>query len=213
MRGTWVALLPVLLSGCILPPAVAVGTYAADGASYAVSDKSLSDHGVSTVTNKDCATWHFFVGRAVCEDPNHPVPMAAFDDRGGNAPEILNAPMPKPKPILVAAPAGAAGSGTAEALERKSLTASVPQSGKHYLVIGSFTDRQRAERVAQSYADYHAQVVPVMKGGREMSRVVLGPLDPAQVAALRGRSVPGYLAQPPEPAAGLIAAKANGPQG
>ena len=204
MRGAVVALLPMLLSGCFLPPAVAVGTYAADGASYAVSDKSLSDHGISTIKDQDCATWHVFVGRAVCEDPNHPVPMAALDDHGGNLPEVPNAPRPQPKPVIAVAQAD--GAAAAPAIEQKP---AVPATGKHYLVIGSFTDRQRAERVAQNYAEYHPQIIPVMHGGQELSRVVLGPLDAAQVAVLRGRSVPGYLA--PQPAAGLIAAKVDGP--
>jgi hypothetical protein len=205
MRGAVVVALPMLLSGCFLPPAVAVGTYAADGASYAVSDKSLSDHGISTVKDQDCATWHFFVGRAVCEDPNHPAPMAALDDRGGNPPEVANVPRPQPKPAIAVAQAG--GAAAAPATEPKP---AVPASGKHYLVIGSFTDRQRAERVAQEYAAYHPQIIAVTQGGRELSRVVLGPLDAVQMAALRGRSVPGYPA--PQPAAGLIAAKVDGPR-
>src|SRR5277367_1220350 len=154
MRGACVALLPMLLSGCVLPPAVAVASYAADGASYAVSDKSLSDHGISAVKNQDCATWHFFVGRAVCEDPNHPVPMASLDDRGGNPPEIPNAPMPKPKPEFAIAQTAAPESSVTKFVAVNSgdlkPASPVPQSGEHYLIVGSFTDRQRAERVAQS---------------------------------------------------------------
>jgi hypothetical protein len=102
------------------------------------------------------------------------------------------------------------GPGVVEAAAQGPAASALPQSGRHYLIIGSFADRQRAERVAQAYAEYHAQVIPAMKGGRELSRVVLGPLDPTQVAALRGRSVPGYLTQPP-PGTGLMVAKATGP--
>jgi hypothetical protein len=84
MRTVGIAALltmPALLSlgGCF-SPAVTMASYAVDGASYAVSDKSLSDHGLSAVKGEDCATWHFFVGRAVCEDPADPVPTAALDE-------------------------------------------------------------------------------------------------------------------------------------
>ena len=161
--------------------------------------------------NQDCATWHFFVGRAVCEDPNHPVPMASLDDRGGNAAVIPNAPRPQSKPEIAVAETGAGDPGVMQVVDARPAFA-VPQTGEHYLIIGSFADRQRAERVAQDYAVYHAQVVQVTQGGRVLSRVVLGPLDQAQVAALRGRSVPtAYAAQPRFPAPSLVAAKAERP--
>jgi hypothetical protein len=210
MRGAWVALLPMLLGGCVLPPAVAVASYAADGASYAVSDKSLSDHGISAVKNQDCATWHFFVGRAVCEDQNHPVPMASLDDRGGNPPVIPNAPRPQPKPVIAVAETGTSDPGVTAAVDLKPAF-TVPQTGEHYLIIGSFADRQRAEHLAQDYAAYHAQVIQVTQGSRVLSRVVLGPLDQVQVAALRGHGAPANVAQPRFPAANLVAAKAERP--
>jgi SPOR domain len=213
MRGAWVALtLPIGLSGCFLPPGLAVASYAADGASYAVSDKSISDHGISTVTDQDCATWHAIVGRAVCEDPNHPVPMASLDDRGGNRQEVLNVPRPQAKPVIAVAKTSAPAPAAAALADRGPARA-VPQTGAHYLIIGSFADRRRAERLAEAYAVYRAQVIEVTQNGREMSRVVLGPLDEREVAALRGRSVPGYLAQTPHPGADLIATRAGGPAG
>src|SRR5260370_19131207 len=83
MRKAWVAIVRVLaalpLAGCF-PPAVTVVSYAADVSSYAASGKSLSDHGISAAKGEDCATWRFFVGRAVCENPAHPVPTASLEE-------------------------------------------------------------------------------------------------------------------------------------
>src|SRR5258706_16165357 len=81
MRHAWAALLltaPALLplGGC-LPPAVTVASYSVDGASYAVSDKSLSDHGLSVASGEDCAIWPFFVGLAVFHAPPNPLPTVA----------------------------------------------------------------------------------------------------------------------------------------
>ncbi len=45
------------LAGCVLPPAVAIGSYAADGLSFLITGKSVSDHAISEVVGEDCATW------------------------------------------------------------------------------------------------------------------------------------------------------------
>src|SRR5260221_2097735 len=105
MRKAWVAIAPVLaalpLAGCF-PPAVTVVSYAADVSSYAASGKSLSDHGISAAKGEDCATWRFFVGRAVCENPAHPVPTASLEEhrRGGS---IKRVACSQPKPPVPAA--------------------------------------------------------------------------------------------------------------
>ena len=46
----------VALSGCLaLPPAIQLASLAIDGISYMQTGKSMSDHALSAVTNKDCA--------------------------------------------------------------------------------------------------------------------------------------------------------------
>lgn len=159
MRGSWILLTPMLLGGC-LPPAVALASYAADGVSYVASGKSLTDHGLSGVADKDCATWHFFTGRAVCEDPAHPDAAAPFEERiAGKAPARVT----------------------------------VASSAATYdLILGSFADRENAARLARRHARDGARVVAVHIGGQDLARVVIGPLDRAQIAALQGRGVQGF---------------------
>ena len=174
MRHGWVALLltaPALLplGGC-LPPAVAVASYAADGASYVVSDKSLSDHGLSAVKGEDCATWHFFVGRAVCEDPANPLPSAPLDEhrRDGSVKH--------------------AASFTREKASVKPGT---------YLAVGSFAERANAERLAERYAAYNPRIVAATIDGKLLLRVVLGPLDAMQRTTLRDQGTNGFVVDAP----------------
>jgi hypothetical protein len=173
VRGSWILLTPLLLGGC-LPPALAIASYAADGASYAASGKSLSDHGISAAADKDCATWHFFVGRAVCEDANHPDPAAPFEERIAGRKSAVVA--------VAAAQAGAAS-----------------PAGRNDLVIGSFSDRENAVRLARRYARFGARIVKIRVGGHDLARVLIGPLDAERVAALRAQGVAGFIA----PAAGV----------
>jgi hypothetical protein len=105
MRGAWVVLTPILLGGC-LPPAVTVVSLAADGVSYAANGKSVTDNGMSVVKQQDCAGWHFFVGRAICEDPKHPVAAAPFEQHDGGSAVAMAAP-PAAAAMPSAAPAAA----------------------------------------------------------------------------------------------------------
>jgi hypothetical protein len=178
LRHAWAALLltsPALLSlgGC-LPPAVAVASYAADGASYAVSDKSLSDHGMSVASGEDCASWHFFVGRAVCEDPARPLPTAALDEHRKDG-SVRHAA------AFTRLPKGKEGG--------------VPPGA--YIAIGSFAERANAERLAGRYAGYRPQIVEAKVAGKPLLRVVLGPLDAALRASLREHGVNGFAVEGP----------------
>ena len=220
MRGTWVVVMVVGLSGCVLPPAVAVATYAADGASYVASGKSLSDHGVSAVTQKDCATWHAFVGRAVCEDPKHPIPTAPLEVRGGTrqppstavatiqpAPAIAADTRP---PVIVASfvqPAPAAVPNGQPAVIAGSYSEPPPSiaTDDRYVAIGTFSDRRRAELYARRYADFGPRILPTSFAGRDLLRVVLGPLDVVHMARLRDLGTPGYVVQGPFPDAPALA--------
>lgn len=62
--------LAMSLSGCIvaLPPMVQIASLALDGVSYAATGKSVTDHAISTVTNKDCAVLRGFKGQDICTE-------------------------------------------------------------------------------------------------------------------------------------------------
>jgi hypothetical protein len=61
------------LGGCgLVPPAVSIASFAADAFSFAVSGKSVSDHGLSLVMQEDCAVLNFVKGSAICAPGPHP---------------------------------------------------------------------------------------------------------------------------------------------
>ena len=56
------------LSGCLQPTPLNIASLVADAGSYAVSGKTLVDHGVSGITSQDCAISRIFTEGAVCRE-------------------------------------------------------------------------------------------------------------------------------------------------
>lgn len=56
-----------MVSGCALPVPVQVASWALDGISYLATDKSVTDHGISFIAQKDCALWRGVQGREICD--------------------------------------------------------------------------------------------------------------------------------------------------
>lgn len=74
--------LPLLAGGCGVPVAVTAASTAADGASYAATDKTGFDHFASMVTKKDCATMRMFHNEKICrerEDGHDPYAVSYSD--------------------------------------------------------------------------------------------------------------------------------------
>ncbi len=61
------------LTGCGVPVAVSVASYAADGASFLSTGRSVTDHGISILLQEDCALFRAVKGQPVCK------PMARDD--------------------------------------------------------------------------------------------------------------------------------------
>ena len=60
------SILGMTLSGCVLPPAIAVATMVLDVGSFAVSGKTATDHGISLLAQEDCALIKILEGK-ICE--------------------------------------------------------------------------------------------------------------------------------------------------
>jgi hypothetical protein len=65
----------LFLSGCAVPPAVAVASLAANGVSFATTGKSTTDHAISAVAGEDCALLRVASEKPVC-DPDGEVLVA-----------------------------------------------------------------------------------------------------------------------------------------
>ncbi len=67
------ALLIVLpLAGCLLPTPFSVATMGADAVSYAVSGKTVTDHGLSLALGGDCALVRALEGEICAEERHYP---------------------------------------------------------------------------------------------------------------------------------------------
>jgi len=65
-NGGTLVVASMLLGGCGLPVGVTIASWAADGISYVVTDKTLTEHGFSAVAGKDCSVWRMFKGGQFC---------------------------------------------------------------------------------------------------------------------------------------------------
>ena len=66
MRRVAIILVPFLVAGCALPPALTLASLAADGISYAATGKSTTDHAISAIADEDCALLRAAKEEAVC---------------------------------------------------------------------------------------------------------------------------------------------------
>ena len=69
MRWLSLAALTVVLSGCAVPPAITIASLVVDVASYASTGKTVTDHGISMVLQKDCALLRGLEGE-ICLEPD-----------------------------------------------------------------------------------------------------------------------------------------------
>lgn len=163
MRTIWwlvpTLLLTLLAAGCVLPPAVTIASFAADGVSYAATGKSVTDHGISAATGHDCALL-----RPVLDDK--PVCDTTETAAGKDVPVER---------------------GSASAARPDKAAAPVPGAvaRDRYVTVGSFLDPANAARAAARYAPLPSSVVPAEVNGRRFLRVVVGPLSSEEAANLR----------------------------
>ena len=56
------------VSACGMPPVVSAVSYAIEGASYAASGKSVTDHALSAAADRDCAMFRIVKGEEICRE-------------------------------------------------------------------------------------------------------------------------------------------------
>ena len=194
-----------MLGGCFFPATVQVASLIADGISLVTTDKTLTDHGLSAITSKDCAVWRVVNGEDVCRDiaPDEgPVlvenlsppaaPNAALVDTDDvnfvRTPEIevasvapINATeaLAAPQPIAIVAPLPV-------------LPAPIAKiAGGTFYVIASFSNINGAKRFARQNAALTPQVLTGTARGKTVYRVATGPVDKASRPAIRAKLADG----------------------
>ena len=64
---------PLLIAGCGMPIGIQIASFLADTVSVITTDKTLTDHGISSVTQKDCSLWRSVEGTDICREPNNSI--------------------------------------------------------------------------------------------------------------------------------------------
>jgi hypothetical protein len=67
----------LLLSGCAIPVPLQMASWALDGISYVFTKKSITDHGISMVVEKDCALWRVMTEDEICSDSDQAITILA----------------------------------------------------------------------------------------------------------------------------------------
>ncbi|NVK17611.1 MAG: hypothetical protein HWE30_02820 [Methylocystaceae bacterium] len=69
------------LSGCAAPPALQILSLAIDGISYIATDKTVADHGLSVIAQKDCKMLRTFQKEDICQDEKEEDPNRLFEEQ------------------------------------------------------------------------------------------------------------------------------------
>jgi len=105
---------PLFLTACAVPLPLKIASWALDGISYLSTGKSVTDHGLSLVAQKDCALWRPVKGEKICTDIVDINEVVVADASGEFGPvkntsafEVVDIewngePVPKGEPPLVA---------------------------------------------------------------------------------------------------------------
>ena len=168
----------------------------ASGVSFAVSGKSLSDHALSAVLNRDCAVWRPVKGEPVCREAEsetqrlailEPVIMAqrpqdvSREQRyEGETSDTHHATSRPGFSVGVTPPpqASAVSGSTAK------LPFGVTAGPRQFWVVGSFSQRSNATRLANELSVDGSAVLTVRLAAGLRHRVIIGP-QPQGNALLR----------------------------
>ncbi len=188
------------LSACGAEPAATLARVALDGATLAITGKSINGHGLSAITGQDCDLARSLSSKPVCRPDGQPYSDATVTSG-------------------VAEPGHSAlwtvyGGEAARGSVRLDIPGTPPfaerQMPQPYVVVSSFTDANDANHVARGLRGLPAEVARINMAGVTYHRVVVGPVDEHVGPTLRARLAaagiegafavrlcPGDLSSPP----------------
>lgn len=166
-----------MCAGCA-PLPFTVASMLADGVSYAATDKSLTDHGLSALSEKDCAMYRLLTDGIVCREHQGEVVVATADTDEPAPPE--------PEVRQIASP-----SGNVAVPQAKLKTEPVPGI---YMVIASSRDLVTAQTYKIRNPEMSPQVFPMPAGRHNVIyHIVVGPLlKESYDAARRNAAAHGF---------------------
>ncbi len=86
LRRLLVSVCPLFVGACAVPLPLQIADWAADGITYLMTSKSMSDHGLSAAVGRDCAVHRAVTEGAVCrEDADSDTVVASSKDVSGTS--------------------------------------------------------------------------------------------------------------------------------
>lgn len=212
-----------LLPGCGLPIGVQMASLAVQGMSLAATGKTPTDHGISALAEKDCATWRPLAGEPICSDlpgevgdvmvaeATEPATDEAVAPSAVSAswalPDVAAAertakPAADPESFVTAAgqdqtpPAKArvVSPSVAKTPSVKGPAVVTESPADLYFVVGSFDTTSRAHTLANRHAALKPRVVQGEARGNTVYRVVVGPFAKSAQTAERRKLAAAGLA-------------------
>jgi hypothetical protein len=184
----------MLLSGCAMPMPFQIASWALDGISYIVTEKSVTDHGISIVAQKDCALLRVVQGDDICStyDDSGKIAIAKIGDAdsadeiklkgvGGETANIAAFAPTKTNPQLPE-------SSTFNHVNVQPESAQNPRllilgarvwsdhlDADMYYVVGSFSNRDNAQSLISKHSDLGPAILVSYLNGKKVYRVAVGP--------------------------------------
>lgn len=166
------AVAPILVAGCALPIGVQIATLVADGVSLMTTKKTLTDHGLSAMTSKDCTIWRGVTGEEFCQEyPAGQGPIFVLNDEGP-----ATAPTNTSGSFQLAD--ASATEFTAPQLRAASVTLNLPTGTSETLVVEN-TEPAAAEKIADD--DNAPRVIAEFVTASGATATAVEPLEPSPV--------------------------------
>ena len=202
-RGLSIIACIVLLSGCALPLPFQIASWALDGISYLATEKSVTDHGISIVAQKDCALLRVVKGDEMCSsyDDSGTIAVAASDtdtdtDTAVTDDEVAvldvwsedasavteiktNSGTPKIADSVFAKAQPESKDGQRLLISGARIW-SDHMNANMYFVVGSFSKSYNAHRLISKHSDLGPAVMVTILDGVKVYRVAVGPFNSNQ---------------------------------
>ncbi len=201
LRRRYLALLAAIgLAGCGAEPAATLARVAIDGATLAITGKSINGHGLSAITGQDCDLVRSLSSEPVCR-PN---------GKSYNDTTVTSGVVEPGQSALWTVYGGEAARGSVELDIPRTPAFAEHERPQPYVVAASFRDENDAHHAATRLRGLPAVVSRIDIAGQVFHRVVVGPVDEHVAPTLRTRLAaagienafpvqlcPGNLSSPP----------------
>ena len=88
LRRLLIIVCPLFVGACALPLPLQIAAWAADGFTYLMTSKSMSDHGLSAAVGRDCAVHRAVTEGAICREEADSGTVLASSKDPSDTPDI-----------------------------------------------------------------------------------------------------------------------------